>query len=50
VIPAYADALKGALGDQGVKVLQQDCTANMADFAKMAERVYMNWLQTAAKA
>ena len=50
VIPAYADALKGALGDQGVKVLQQDCTANMADFAKMAERVYMNWLQTATKA
>ncbi len=49
-IPAYANALKGALGDAGVEVLRQDCAANMADFAKMAERVYMNWLQTAAKA
>lgn len=50
VIPEYANALKGALGEAGVEVLRKDCEANMADFAKMSERVYMNWLQTAAKA
>lgn len=49
-IPEYANALSGALGEEGVGVLQRDCEANMRDFAKMAERVYMNWLQTAAKA
>ncbi len=49
-IPEYANALSGALGEEGVGALQRDCEANMRDFAKMAERVYMNWLQTAAKA
>ena len=49
-IPEYADALKGALGENGVEIMRRDCAANMRDFAKMSERVYMNWLQTAAKA
>lgn len=49
-IPEYAAALKSALGENGVEVMRRDSAANMADFAKMSERVYMNWLQTAAKA
>lgn len=49
-IPTYADALKGALGAKGGEILQEACAVKMKDFAVMAERLYINWLQTAAKA
>jgi len=39
-----------ALGADGAKKLKQDCAENMSDFEAMAERVYINWLQTAAQA
>ncbi|MEM8753653.1 MAG: type 1 glutamine amidotransferase [Pseudomonadota bacterium] len=48
-IPAYAASLAGALGDGATDALRDACAARMDDFAKMAERVYINWMQTAAK-
>ena len=49
-IPAYANALETAMGADGATRLASDCEAKMRDFASMSERVYINWLQTAAKA
>lgn len=49
-IPAYAEALQRALGSDGADRLRADCAARMSDFEAMAERVYINWLQTAAQA
>ncbi|MGB0504872.1 MAG: type 1 glutamine amidotransferase [Pikeienuella sp.] len=49
-IPAYANALQGAMGADGVAKLNAACDADMRKFEVMAERVYINWLQTAAKA
>ncbi len=48
-IPAYAEALEKALGEDGVEILRHASDANMQKFNKMAERLYMNWLQTAAR-
>lgn len=48
-IPAYADALRQALGENGADTLRQACELKMTDFQKMSERVYINWLQTAAR-
>lgn len=48
-IPTYADALKGAMGADGVARLKAECDARMDEFAVMAERVYINWLQCAAR-
>lgn len=49
-IPEYAGALEKALGPDGARQLKADCNAHMADFNRMAERLYMNWLQTSAHA
>lgn len=49
-IPAYAAALEDAMGDGAVTRFEADCNDHMADFNKLAERVYINWLQTSAKA
>ena len=49
-IPTYADALKGALGAEGPQIMRDACAGRMREFATMAERLYINWLQTAAKA
>ena len=48
-IPEYAGALKGALGDNGVTLLDEACAAEMGRFNAMAERIYINWLQCAAQ-
>ena len=48
-IPAYADALEKALGLGATEVLRKTCDDHMVEFNKMAERLYMNWLQTAAR-
>lgn len=48
-IPEYADALVNAMGADGVGRLALDCDAQMSAFNEMAERVYINWLQTSAK-
>ncbi len=49
-IPAYAQALDKALGADGAEKMRTDCVANMETFATLAERVYINWMQTTAKA
>lgn len=50
LIEEYRTALVGALGEQGPDELEQQCAAAMDDFQTMAERVYINWMQTTAKA
>lgn len=49
-IPEYADALVSALGKNGAKKLEQDCANQQKQFEDLAERIYINWLQTAAHA
>jgi len=48
-IPEYRDALNAALGHNGVDTLRQAAKAEMSNFNKYAERIYINWLQTAAR-
>ncbi|MCB1472867.1 MAG: type 1 glutamine amidotransferase [Rhodobiaceae bacterium] len=48
-IPAYAKALERALGSDGADILRADCAANMETFGRLAERVYINWLQISAQ-
>ena len=48
-IPAYAAALEKALGDDGARKLESAAAAEMHGFNRLAERIYMNWLQTAAR-
>ena len=48
-IPEYRDALKAALGENGVGIMREAASAEMANFNKYAERIYINWLQTAAR-
>ncbi len=50
VIPAYSAALDRALGAEGAEKLRVDCETHMRAFEMAAERVYINWLQTAARA
>jgi len=47
-IPAYGDALIHALGPDGVTVMRDGCANNLTSFQQSAERLYINWLQTAA--
>jgi len=49
VIPSYQDGLQTALGQGGVEILKKDCMENMFEFNRLAERFYINWLQTAAQ-
>ena len=48
--PVYARDLANALGENGLQKLQAACEENMKAFNNMAERLYINWLQIAAKA
>jgi len=48
-LDAYAEALKKALGPNGVEILDRDCRLNIKGFEESAERVYINWLQTTAR-
>lgn len=48
-IPEYASALTNALGEQGAAELKQAVADQQSEFETMAERVYINWLQTAAQ-
>ena len=49
-IPEYAAALNAALGADGQAALDAACAAEMQNFSAHAERVYINWMQTAAQA
>lgn len=48
-IPEYKTALENAMGAEGAAALEKDVAAKLSDFNAMAERVYINWLQTAAQ-
>ena len=48
-IPAYSAALEKAMGPGAVDRLAADCDRHMGEFNRLAERLYMNWLQTSAK-
>ena len=48
-IPSYAEDLETALGKNGVVELKVACENNMLEFSQLAERFYINWLQTSAK-
>ncbi len=48
-IPEYRDALVRAMGAEGATDLGHAVTSRLDEFSDMAERVYINWLQTAAR-
>ncbi len=48
-IPAYRTALEAAMGPEGPERLARACAARMEAFERLAERVYINWMQTAAR-
>ena len=47
--PSLKTALKLALGDEGPAIMKASCDEKLAELEKLAERVYINWLQTAAQ-
>ncbi|MDF1669345.1 MAG: type 1 glutamine amidotransferase [Roseovarius sp.] len=48
-IPEYSNALDKAIGAGQVKELEAACAERMEMFNAMAERLYINWLQSAAR-
>lgn len=48
-VPAYRAALENAMGADGVAQMQAAVDAEIVRFNDMAERFYINWLQTAAR-
>lgn len=48
-IPEYETALVQAMGPDGVAKMRAAVDANLSEFNTMAERLYINWLQTAAQ-
>ena len=48
-IPAYAEALRDAMGDDGPARLEADVAERLPRMNDMAERIYINWLQAAAR-
>jgi len=48
-IPEYASALDAAMGQGAVARLTEACEQRMTQFNTLAERLYMNWLQCAAR-
>ena len=48
-IPVYASALEAVLGPLGVSQLERACAQEMKGFNALAERLYINWLQTIAQ-
>ena len=48
-IPSYAKDLENALGTNGLLELKVACEDKMEHFSELAERFYLNWLQTSAR-
>ncbi len=49
-IPEYRDALLDAMGATGVETLRTKTAEALPEMSRLAERLYMNWLQAAARA
>ena len=47
-IPAYSQALTDALGAEGGNQFASDVNENLKQFETLAERLYINWMQTTA--
>ncbi len=47
-IAEYAAALERTMGAEAVSRLDGDVAAQMGAFNQMAERLYINWMQTSA--
>lgn len=48
-IPEYSAALERALGPGAADRLAAECAARMGAFNRLAERIYINWLQAQAR-
>lgn len=48
-IPEYRSALEAAMGEGGAKAMKSAVDDHLKNFNAMAERLYINWLQTAAQ-
>lgn len=48
-IPEYKDALVKAMGAEGADNLESAVISQLTEFSSMAERLYINWLQAAAR-
>ncbi len=48
-IPEYAESLDVAMGEGGAVKFERDCNVQMAVFNELAERIYINWMQTSAQ-
>lgn len=49
VIPEYKAALESAMGTGAAERLANDVAVHIKDFNAMAERLYINWMQTSAR-
>ena len=49
-IPEYLSALETAMGQGAAERLAGDVSARLPEFNAMAERLYINWMQTSAQA
>lgn len=49
-IPEYKSALESTMGHGATERLARDVSARMTEFNSMAERLYINWMQTSAQA
>lgn len=49
-IPEYRSALDEAMGDNAARRLAADVSKHIPEFNAMAERLYINWMQTSAQA
>ena len=49
VIPEYKAALESAMGTGAAERLANDVAMHIKDFNAMAERLYINWMQTSAR-
>ena len=48
-IPEYKSALEGAMGTNAADRLAEEVATHLVDFNAMAERLYINWMQTSAR-
>ena len=48
-IPEYRSSLEQEMGENGFKILEEDCLNNINSMRENAERLYINWMQATAQ-
>ena len=48
-IPEYRSSLEQEMGENGFKILEEDCLNNISSMRENAERLYINWMQATAQ-